>query len=298
MDAYDAQLRAGYVHAQRGDHEAAIACICEAVARAPERPAGHRALAEVLLAAGRPLEAASEARLAMRGDPEDPVCLEVLGSALLAAGRVRDAADAFEHGRFAHPQHLAFYLHASVARRALGDGARAVEHAEAAASLYPGAPLAALELGLAYVEAERWGDAEAALERAARLPDVAHDAEAARANLAFLRGDLDDAERRARAVITEDPGHEGARDALASARAARTPVVGGAWRRVVARGSYGAMGTQAAVVTCAALGAAAGGLLVPGALVGAAAISYAAGITYTRYRYDRLREAQPDGEEP
>ena len=52
---------------------------------------------------------------------------------------------------------------------------------------------------------------------------------------------------------------------------------------------------QAAVVTCAALGAAAGGLLVPGALVGAAAISYAAGITYTRYRYDRLREAQPDG---
>ena len=59
-----------------------------------------------------------------------------------------------------------------------------MEHAEAA-SLYPGAPLAAL-VGLAYVEAERWGDAEAALG-AARLPDVAHDAEAARASLAFLR---------------------------------------------------------------------------------------------------------------
>lgn len=289
MDPYGDHIRDGYVRLQGGDVDGAIAAICAAIALDPERALGHRALAEVLLEAGRVLEAASEARIAMHADPADPVAVEILGAALLGAMRAKDAVDVFEHGLQRHPEHLAFFLNAAAARRALGDPEPALRHAENARALAPGSPEVLLELGRTYVEVDRLDDASGAFSQAEAHPSTRLDASAERANLSFLLGDLDDAETRARAILAEDPSHRLAIDVCAAASAARLPIVGAAWRKVVARGSYGAMGTQASVAACAAIGAAAGGLLVPGAIVGAAAISYFAGITYTRYYYDQAR---------
>lgn len=112
--------------------------------------------------------------------------------------------------------------------RIAGRPAEAIPLLEAAATASPSDADVWLNLGLAYVAAKRYADAERALDEAQRLAPAYADVAVARARVAFFRGEPAEAERRLAPVLAARPDHAEARtlsDQLAAARDAAT-----AWR--------------------------------------------------------------------
>lgn len=105
-----------------------------------------------------------------------------------------------------------------------------VEVSRAAAESTPQDADAWLALGLALMRAERFAEAEPALEQALRLAPGYTDAQVALARFFFFRGELAEAEARLAPALAAEPAHADARALQAQLRASRSPAPVTPWR--------------------------------------------------------------------
>lgn len=95
-DQADALHMMGHLMARRGDRDVAIGYLERAVVGNPEDIEIRRTLSSTLLLAGRPRDAVSVARTALRQAPNDPGLFYELARALGEIGQTSDAIDAFK----------------------------------------------------------------------------------------------------------------------------------------------------------------------------------------------------------
>lgn len=199
-----ALVRSGIALGRLGRHDEAIDRLRRAAAD-PAQAETRTALADALLRAGRPAEAADEWAEAVRLQPRRAAAWSGLGTALGRAGRPADAVEAMARAVELEPSSPERLVRLAFAEHAAGRTADAAAHLGAAASLAPDRFAHAGALGLLLADLGRAAEARPWL--AASRPEEPEFA-AARHRLAALAaaaGDLAAARRALAEAIAADP---------------------------------------------------------------------------------------------
>ena len=188
------------------DLDGAIAVCRAAIALLPEPRPAQALLARLLLAAGRPAEAAEVCRAVLAAAPGDLKALSSLATALLAAGEIEaalTAADAALAVAPASPDGL-YVRGGALLRLRQPDAAAAAFELAVAAS--PNQARLYLGLGDALAELDRDPESIAALSRAVALDPGSKWAHANLGSMLYRTGELAGAERHCRTALAADPG--------------------------------------------------------------------------------------------
>lgn len=152
----------------------ACAALRDALAIEPDSTAVQGNLASALMSTGAPDEAVALLRKAIATQPGDPSLRNNLANALRAAGDDEGAREAYLAALALAPGHFSAIVNLAATELSLGRTADAEARLRGVLAAGPN-PQALLLLGHALNRQQRYAEAQAAYEQAARLaPDVAH----------------------------------------------------------------------------------------------------------------------------
>ncbi len=173
---------------------------------------------DALLAAGKPAEASTAAREALRDDPADPLVLDRLSRARRALGDLPGAIAALKEAAAAAPSEHATWVNLADLHLAAKDVNAADAAARRAVATAPRLPAGHELLGAVAVARTEWPAARASFLEADRLGGLRESPARLRLALTFLRlGEASRAERAARAVIDADRTNDAAWALMADA---------------------------------------------------------------------------------
>ncbi|UCF69144.1 MAG: tetratricopeptide repeat protein [Acidobacteriota bacterium] len=171
----------------RGEIEAGIAHVREAISLTPKEPAQHDNLIELLIARGRApeaIEAIQAKMLAVEPRAEDHF---QLGGLLAESGRHREAVDAYRACLALDPDNGPAHYNLGGLLRRLGQPAAAIDELLAAAEHLPADADTQIELGLAHAAV---GDRESAISALRRAIDLDSESPESRLHLPRLIREL------------------------------------------------------------------------------------------------------------
>ncbi len=187
------------------DVDGAIEVCRAAIALLPQPGAAHALLARLLLAAGRPAEAAAAHRAVLAEAPADLRALSGLGTALLVAGEIDAALAAADAVLAIAPTAPdALYVRGSALLRLRQPDAAAAAF-ELGVAAAPNQARLHLGLGDALAELDRDPESIAALSRAVALDPGSKWAHANLGSMLYRTGELAGAELHCRTALAADP---------------------------------------------------------------------------------------------
>ncbi|MBI2193475.1 MAG: tetratricopeptide repeat protein [Planctomycetes bacterium] len=198
----------GILHSERGEWEEAESCFRRALAVWPEHRHSLRGLARVQMERGRFEDAAALYRRALQLDPHDADTHFGLGVALQRSQRWAEAASAFERVLELEPGHAAAGNNLGFCREQRGDWVGAAECYREGIRRQPGQFQSYYNLARLGLQQGRLGEAESALEQAARAGVRHPDLLRTRYNLAvehIRAGDTARVAEHFRYILESDP---------------------------------------------------------------------------------------------
>jgi predicted O-linked N-acetylglucosamine transferase (SPINDLY family) len=206
----DANHLLGVVAMQRGQHDAAIRRIEQAIQANPGAAMYYNNLAYALNSTGRFKEALPTCEQALRLSPDFPEAHYNRGNALQGLGQAREALAAFERTIQLRPGHIDAHFAKGCALLAARRGRDAEHCFRRVIELNPRHAGAYNNLGVALLNSGRYDEALAACDRALQLvPDYAH-AHLARGDVLKKLLRMDEALAAYERAIALQPGYTGA----------------------------------------------------------------------------------------
>ncbi len=186
----------GLVLQRRGEHEAALAALEEALERAPDALEAVIAVARSQLALGRTAAAAQRVQGVLDRNPNNVVAMNLLADVYLSAGQLEPARAGYREAIRFHPSSPRAYRRLALLEQSQGDSAAAVEVLERGARETGRNAVIVFHLAMAQ---ERRGDLDGAIAAYEEVLREQPQAEVVANNLAFLlathRGEPEDLER-------------------------------------------------------------------------------------------------------
>ncbi|MCX5674681.1 MAG: tetratricopeptide repeat protein [Planctomycetota bacterium] len=164
----------GYLHAELGNHELAVAALKTAIRLKPDYADAYNNLGVAYGKMGRSAEEVEAYKTAIRLKPDDAQAYYNLGMTYGKMGRYAEAVEAYKTAIRLQPDHAEAYNNLGVAYGLLDLDAEAVQACKTAIRLKPDYAKAYYSLGVVYAKMRRYAEAVEALKTAIRLkPDFA-----------------------------------------------------------------------------------------------------------------------------